>query len=94
VASSSRTAAQQRADEIRMFGEELAHLEREGVVALTPAQRNAISAHHRGLLAQFSQDFDIDRDARAKQLSLGMRIASFLGALALAASVFFLFRQF
>lgn len=90
----SRTAAQQRADEIRVFGEELARLEREGVAALTPAQREAIGAHHRGLLAQFAQEFDIDRDARAKQLSLGMRIASFLGALALAASVFFLFRQF
>ena len=94
MTSDSRTAAQQRADEIRVFGEELARLEREGVVALAPAQRDAIGAHHRGLLAQFSQEFDIDRDARAKQLSLGMRIASFLGALALAASVFFLFRQF
>ena len=90
----SRTAAQQRADEIRMFAEELARLEKEGVVALTPAQREAIAAHHRGLLAQFAQAYDIDQDTRAKQLSLGMRIASFLGALALAASVFFLFGQF
>jgi len=90
----SRTAAQQRADEIRVFGEELARLEREGVVALTPTQREAVAAHHRGLVARFTQEFDIDRDVRAKQLSLGMRIASFLGALALAASVFFLFHQF
>ncbi|MGH8623160.1 MAG: DUF2157 domain-containing protein, partial [Burkholderiales bacterium] len=90
----SRTAAQQRADEIRVFGEEFARLEREGVVAVTAAQREAIAAHHRVLLARFAQDFDIDHDARAKQLSLGMRIASFLGALALAASVFFLFHQF
>jgi uncharacterized membrane protein len=94
MTSSTRTGAQQRADEIRVFGEELTRLEQDGVVALTPAQRDAIVAHHRGLIAQFSQDFDIDRDVRAKQLSLGMRIASFLGALALAASVFFLFGQF
>lgn len=90
----SRTDAQQRADEIRVFGEELARLEREGVLKLTDAQREAVAGHHRGLLARFAQAYDIDRDARAKQLSLGMRIASFLGALALAASVFFLFRQF
>jgi uncharacterized membrane protein len=94
VATTSRSDAQQRADEIRVFGEELARLEREDVLALTPAQREAVAAHHRGLLAQFAQAWDIDRDARAKQLSLGMRVASFLGALALAASVFFLFRQF
>lgn len=90
----SRSDAQQRADEIRVFAGELARLEQEGVLALTPAQRDAIAAHHRELLARLAQDYDIDRDVRAKQLSLGMRIASFLGALALAASVFFLFQQF
>lgn len=90
----SRSSAQERADEIRVFAEELTRLEKEGVLALAPVQREAIATHHRGLLAQFAQDYDIDRDSRAKQLSLGMRMASFLGALALAASVFFLFRQF
>jgi len=94
MSTPSRTDAQQRADEIRVFAEELSRLEREGVLALTDAQREAIAGHHRGLLAQFAQAYDIDQDSRAKQLSLGMRIASFLGALALAASVFFLFRQF
>lgn len=90
----SRTEAQQRADDIRVFRQELERLEREGVLALTEAQRNAVADHHSGLLAQYAQSFDIDSDVRAKQLSLGMRIASFLGALALAASVFFLFYQF
>lgn len=89
-----KSDAQRRADEIRVFAEEFARLEKEGVLALTPAQREAVAGHHRGLLARFAQAYDIDRDARAKQLSLGMRIASFLGALALAASVFFLFRAF
>jgi len=69
-------------------------LEGEGVLALSEAQRAAVSAHHSSLLARYARDFDIDRDMEAKQMSLGMRIASLLGALALAASAFFLFYQF
>jgi uncharacterized membrane protein len=94
MTAASRPEAQQRADEIRTFASELARLEREGVLALTDAQRRAVADHHRGLLAQYARSFDIDRDVQSKQLSLGMRVASFLGALALAASVFFLFYQF
>jgi len=90
----SRSEAQRRADEIRTFQGELDRLEREGVLALSEEQRRAVAEHHGELLAQYARTFDIDRDAQAKQLSLGMRIASFLGALALAASVFFLFYQF
>jgi uncharacterized membrane protein len=90
----THTEAQQRADEIRVFAQELERLERAGAVALTDAQRKAINDYHQGLLAQYSGEYDVDRDARSKQLSLGMRVVSFLGALALAASVFFLFRQF
>jgi uncharacterized membrane protein len=94
VSASSRTEAQQRADEVRVFQLELDRLEREGVLALGADQRRAVADHHRALLAGYAAAFDIDRDAQAKQLSLGMRAASFLGALALAASVFFLFYQF
>src|SRR5512146_2478056 len=90
----SRHEAQKRADRILVFREELERLEREGVLALDPEQRRRVRAHHDDLLAQYSQSFDIDRDSRAGQLSLGMRIASFFGALALSASVFFLFYQF
>lgn len=92
--TSSRTSAQQRADDIRVFGQELERLEQEGILALTDVQRSAVAGHHQTLLSQLAQDFDIDPDVKAKQLSLGMRIASFLGAVALAASVFFLFYQF
>jgi len=94
MTASSRTEAQRRADEVRVFRDELARLERDGVVQLDPAQRAAIAIHHDALLAGLSRSFDIDRDAKSKQLSLGMRMASFVGALALAASVFFLFNQF
>ena len=90
----SRAAAQQRADDIRVFGVELARLESEGVLRLDGVQQAAVAAHHERLLGEFAAVFDVDRDSRAKQLSLGMRVASFLGALALAASVFFLFYQF
>ncbi|MBU1424673.1 MAG: DUF2157 domain-containing protein [Gammaproteobacteria bacterium] len=90
----SRHDAQQRADQIRIFRNELDLLEREGVVALSAEQRQRVAEHHRQLLGQYAQDFDIDHDKRASQLSLGMRIASLFGALALSASVFFLFYQF
>lgn len=90
----SKTEAQLRADHIRVFREELARLESSGVFELSATQREAINRHHEGLLASYARSFDIDRDRHAKQLSLGMRIASFLGALALAASVFFLFNQY
>jgi uncharacterized membrane protein len=90
----SKADAQVRADRIALFWQELERLEREGVAELKPAQRGAIRQHHEGLLDDFAARFDIDRSARAHQLSLGMRIASFLGALALAASVYFLFLQF
>jgi uncharacterized membrane protein len=79
---------------VRTFGLELERLEREGVLTLTPEQRAALAGYHGRLLEQYADSYDIDRDTQAKQLSLGMRIASFLGALALAASVFFLFRRF
>ncbi len=89
-----RSEAQQRADEIAIFRAELARLEGEGVLRLDAAQAEAVRAHHAALLAGFAGAYDIDRNLQAKQLSLGMRVASFLGALALAASVFFLFYQF
>lgn len=90
----SRTEAQQRVDDIRVFERELERLAREQALLLSDAQRQALAAHHAQLLAGYAQAFDVDRDRQSKQLSLGMRIASFLGALALAASLFFLFYQF
>lgn len=90
----TKTQAQQRADDIRTFREELGRLEAERVLALTDEQKSEVTRHHDALLVRLAGAFDIDRDRHGKRLSLGMRIASFLGALALAASVFFLFRQY
>ena len=89
-----RTSAQQRADQIHAFKNELAELNREQILELNEEQQSAIGDYHRGLFDQFRNAFDIDSTQQQKRLSLGMRIASFLGALALAASVFFLFYQF
>lgn len=90
----SRFEAQKRADDIRIFQDELARLEREGALALSEEQRQGVAEHHRALLAEYARAYDIDRSAQSKQLSIGMKVASFLGALALAASAFFLFYQF
>lgn len=89
-----RDQAQQRADDIQAFQRELQRLRREHALQLDGAQERRLDAHHRQLLDDYRQRFDIDQDRRARQLSLGMRIASLLGALALAASVLFLFYQF
>jgi uncharacterized membrane protein len=90
----SKADAQKRADQIEAFRAELVRLEEEKVLALTDDQRRAVRERHDSLLGRLAETFDIDRSAQEKQLSLGMRIASFLGALAFAASVFFLFYQF
>lgn len=89
----NRSEAQQRADDIGVFNRELARLEAEQVVLLDEPQRQRLHRHQQQLLDSYRAAFDIDHDTQARQLSLGMRIASFLGALALAASVFFLFYQ-
>ena len=89
-----RRVAQRRADDIRVFREELSRLGTEGVLSLNAEQRVVLASHHDALLSSLARGYGIDRDSRSKQLSLGMRIASFVGAIAIAASVFFLFYQF
>ena len=86
--------AQRRVDEIRTFRRELERLNDEGVLALSPAQSESVRAYHDALMASYVAAYDVDADFQSRQLSLGMRVASFLGALALAASVLFLFYQF
>ena len=87
----SKGGAQSRADRIVAFQHELATLEWEGVLVLDEAQRTAVDDYHRAILSDLGERFDVDLAAGEKGLSLGMRIAAFLGALALAASVLFFF---
>ncbi|MBU1193432.1 MAG: DUF2157 domain-containing protein [Proteobacteria bacterium] len=90
----SKLDAQKRVDQIRYFQAELDIVEKEKILSLDDAQRSAVSGYHGNLIKTLSTEFDIDTGRREKQFSLGMKIASFLGAIGLAASVFFLFYQF
>jgi len=90
----SKTEAQRRADQISHFKEELNTLRENNVFDLSDEQLSSIDYYHNGLLARFSDTFDIDTSNEEKRLSFGMRIASLLGALALAISIFFLFYQY
>jgi uncharacterized membrane protein len=89
----SREAAQRRADRVAAFREELAELEGEGALVLTEEQRAALDRHHSGLLERLAGSFDVDRTDRQRRLSAGMKAATLLGALALAAALYtFLYR--
>lgn len=90
----SKHTAQQRCDQISAFNEELAILERAKILSLSPDTKHALDSYHSELLKTFKQSFDIDTSRSDKQLSLGMKLASLFGALAFAASVFFLFYQY
>jgi len=90
---SSREEAQRRADRIGAFQCELAELEREGALRLTEEQRAALDLHHSGLLERLAKTYDVDRTDRQRRLSSGMKAATLLGALALAAALYtFLYR--
>lgn len=93
ILPTSRLGAQARADRIAAFREELAELDRAGVLALAPDARAAVESYHQATLAALAERFDVDASAGGKQLSLGMRVASFLGAMALAASAVLYFRH-
>jgi uncharacterized membrane protein len=83
--------AQQRADRIRAFQEELAILEQEKILSLPKDQRSRLVEYHDEILRSFAGQFDIDTTSTQKQMSLGMRIVSFLGAAAISAAIFFFF---
>ena len=90
----NKQKAQQRADQIRSFYNVIKLLEDEDVLRLSDEQRHKVDHYHEGLLKSLADAYDIDTSSRQKQLSRGMKIVSFIGALALGASVFFLFYQF
>jgi hypothetical protein len=85
--------AQHRTDRIRAFQEELAELERAGVIELSAEQRAALEVHHTATLAALAEQFDVDTSEAQKHVSWGMRIASTLGGLALCAAVVLFFHR-
>lgn len=90
----SKAAAQQRADQIDAFHKELTVLNDEQILHLPIEQLEVIHQYHQKITEQLNRDFDIDVNQKGKNLTVGMQITSFLGAVALAASVFFLFYQY
>jgi uncharacterized membrane protein len=90
----TKEQAQRRADQIGAFSRELTELEGAGVLALTADQGQRIRAFHGEILDRFARLYDVDRSDAQKSVSLGMRIASFIGALALSAAVFLFFYRF
>lgn len=90
----SKADAQKRTDQIASFKAELEVMKKDRIILLTGEQHAAIDQYHTKIISDLTADFDVDSSKREKQLSLGMKIASFLGALGLAASVFFLFYQY
>jgi hypothetical protein len=83
--------AQQRADRIAAFRAEVAELRRAGLLDIGEDELRAVDRHHDRVLGDLVRNFDVDVSERGKQLSLGTRAVSFVGAFALAASVYYFF---
>lgn len=83
----NKDAAQRRADQIAAFRAEIAELEREGAPALDSSQLILVLAHQEKVLARLAREFDVDRTAAGRRMSLGMQIAAVLGAAALVAAI-------
>jgi hypothetical protein len=90
-AGDARRDAQRRADQINAFVRELEELERGGVLALGSDQRGQVERYHAGVLSTLAQRFDVDRTEGQRQMALGMRVASLLGAITLSAAVVLFF---
>jgi hypothetical protein len=89
----ARDSAQKRADRIRAFREELEAAQADGVVGLSPEQETALRRYHDEVLARLEGAYDVDRSDAQRQLSLGMRIVSLLGAAALTGAVVLFFLE-
>lgn len=63
-------------------------------MVLAPADRARIERHHADLLAALSRQFDVDRTESQRQMTLGMRAASLIGAVTLSAGIVLFFYRF
>ena len=87
----AQQAAQQRADRIAAFRQELCELRAAGVLDLDESALGQVERFQTGVLRDLIADYDVDTSERGRQLSLGMRIVSLVGAVAFAASAFYFF---
>ena len=94
LTTDARQGAQRRADQVAAFARELTELERAGIVTLDPAVRTSIERYHADLLATLARQFDVDRTESQRQMTLGMRVASLVGAVTLSAGIVLFFYRF
>jgi uncharacterized membrane protein len=85
---------QHRVDRIRAFREELAETERELGPVIDPARRAELEQYHATTIDGLHRAFEVDASDTERQLSLGMRVVSLLGAFALCAAVFLFFYRY
>jgi hypothetical protein len=88
MADTDRAAAERRVHRILAFRDECDALRREGHLPVGDEALAAIAAYHDGLLASLTREHDVDASEATGRLSWGMRVASFLGAVALTASAY------
>ncbi len=86
--------AQKRVNRIHAFRAELTQLQEAGVLTLGGEEAQQVQSYHDRLLGEYAERFDVDVTGADRQLSWGMRIVSFLGALAISAAIFFFFYRF
>jgi hypothetical protein len=94
VAEVTKSEAQKRIEQIQAFEREIAELRQQDILYLSPEQTAKIASHHSRLTTDLCNTFDIDINLQSKHLTLGMKIASLAGALAMASSLFFFFINF
>jgi uncharacterized membrane protein len=85
---------QERIDRIEAFNEELHYLEKTNVLTLDAQQKSTLSDYQQDLIKRLVKEQNVNTSATNKQLSIGMKFASLIGAVAMASSLFFLFYQF
>ena len=90
---SNKQQAQRQADRVREFREYLDRLEKESVLTLSTDQRRRVDQHLDQTLEALAKRFDIDLTESQRQISLGMRVISALGGLALCIAVFLFFNR-
>jgi uncharacterized membrane protein len=83
----SRHKAQQRVDRIGAFRAELAALEHEQALVLTPEQRARMEVHLATVLGTLTTQYGADATESGRRISWGMRVAALLGGAALIAAV-------
>ena len=89
----NKQQAQRQADRVREFREYLDQLEKESVLTLSTDQRQRVDEHLDHTLEALAKRFDIDLTESQRQISLGMRVISALGGLALCIAVFLFFNR-